>query len=511
MWTFRLVFLLIVIAVLSPNPAAGIDDERTPVPPTTDLVKAEALVKGIFKSEYAKTKRADRTALASKLLEQFAETKDDQAARYVLLREARDIAAKAGDAEVALKAASDMAAAFKVDAAEVRLAVVNPVIAGITTAASAALATEVFLAAVDDAKSADDLKLALAFAKAADAAAYKAKNVGLATQAKTRLKEIEVLNVESEKVKDHLETLKTKPDDPVANLAVGRFLWLVKQDWDMAASHFANVADEKLRDAAVKDAKAADGGDADKLAAGDAWYDLAAGKVDAPLKVAAQIRALHWYSTAVADLMGLNKAKVEKRIVELKGTLETRPDKGSRWAGIRKAVAEKDLKHWSIVGGVAGRDTFEEIPKEGGILIGFMYSTTGQGRYPCAVQPIFLTSSGEKKGKPYGVPDRGTVIKTVKAKPGYAVGAIYTRGGLGFDAFQPIFMKMTDKGLNTDDKYEGDYVGGKGGSDGTLGGDGNFIVGLHGKIDKKNGRMMAMSIVTLTSAESTSPPKKKRP
>jgi hypothetical protein len=75
--------------------------------------------------------------------------------------------------------------------------------------------------------------------------------------------------------------------------------------------------------------------------------------------------------------------------------------------------------------------------------------------------------------------------------------------GRGFDAFQPIFMKITDKGLDPNEKYEGTYVGGKGGNEGTLGGDGNFIVGIHGKIDKRNTHIQALSIVTVNNGDTT--------
>jgi len=56
---------------------------------------------------------------------------------------------------------------------------------------------------------------------------------------------------------------------------------------------------------------------------------------------------------------------------------------------------------------------------------------------------------------------------------------------------------MTAKGLDKNDKYSGPQIGGNGGREGTLGGDGNFIIGLHGKINK-NGKMESMSPVLLT-------------
>ena len=71
----------------------------------------------------------------------------------------------------------------------------------------------------------------------------------------------------------------------------------------------------------------------------------------------------------------------------------------------------------------------------------------------------------------------------------------------GFDAFKPIYMKMTAKGLDPSDSYDGPYVGGMGGGDGTLGGDGNFIVGIHGKTNDNRTSVQALSLVSLTVNE----------
>ena len=83
---------------------------------------SEKIVKSLFKAEFAKTKAADRAALAAKLLEQAGGSKDDLTAKYVLLREARDVAAKGGDHDVYLKAADEMAASYKISVAEDRAA-----------------------------------------------------------------------------------------------------------------------------------------------------------------------------------------------------------------------------------------------------------------------------------------------------------------------------------------------------------------------------------------------------
>jgi hypothetical protein len=285
-------------------------------------------------------------------------------------------------------------------------------------------------------------------------------------------------------------------------------LCFAKHDWETGVNHLLKGSDEKLKEAAEKDIKAAGGSGNDKLASADLWYDLA-GKLDAGAKPALQLRAMYWYSEIVESQTGLTKTKIEKRIEEIKSAAESKGDKGRLWSTIRNAVADKDVKQWDIVGAGFHKDTYEEIPKEGAILIGFVYTTVQNGKFPGSIQPIFLTSKGEVKGKNYAHTDRTAgPVQTVKAKPGYAVGAIFTRGGGGFDAFKPIFMKINGNRLNPKDKYEGPLIGGTGGNEGTLGGDGNLIVGIHGRITK-TGSMAAISPVSLKIvADSSTPPKK---
>jgi hypothetical protein len=55
----------------------------------------------------------------------------------------------------------------------------------------------------------------------------------------------------------------------------------------------------------------------------------------------------------------------------------------------------------------------------------------------------------------FGATEKGVKLLTTKAKPGYAVGAINTRGGVGFDMSKPIYMKIAGNGLNKNDKYDG--------------------------------------------------------
>jgi hypothetical protein len=493
-------------------------DERAAVPAPADIAKSEKLVKELLGDEFAKTKPANRGPLAVKLLQQANETKDDLVGRFVLLSEARDTAAKAGDPLTAARAAEQLASEYRISAGAARepLAALGTAPMSTETSRSAA---DVLLAAADASAAGESWDSALALLKAAESAARRAKNIPMTGQVRTRSAQIEKMKAEADKVKDQLVKLKSNPDDAAANLAVGRFLCLVKRDWDGAIPLLSKGASGPLKAAVDTDIKAADGDEAAKIAAADAWYDMAS-KVNADaqkndLRGSLQLRAYHWYSLAVSKATGLNKAKAEKRIKELQAVAEAGSDRVKIWMNIRKAMADQKTKHWPIIGGFFGRQTYEEVPDGGAVLIGFRY-TIGRNNLPGVMQPIFLTPGGEVGGRIYGQAEPGAVPQIVKAKPGYAIGAIFVRGGGGFDAFKPIFMRIKDKGLDLDDQYEGTQVGGDGGSSGTVGGDGNFIVGVHGKINDK-GKMECLSVISLTSETAASkdssnndPPAKKK-
>jgi hypothetical protein len=365
------------------------------------------------------------------------------------------------------------------------------------------------LTAVDTARSADDWTSAIALARSAEAVARKSQSALLINLAQAKVKDAETMKVEAEKVKDHYATLKNNPDDPDANLAVGRFLCLIKQDWDEGLEKLAKgpVA-SALKLAADTDRKAGDSGEDDRVKAGDTWYDMSK-SADPVAKAAMQSRAQFWYTNAAAALAGIDKVKVEKRIAELQAIMDARGGSMKRWIANRQAITDGMIKKWDFVGG-PGKD-FEFIPKDGAILIGFKCSITAD-EPPEGFQPIFLTPRGDQNGTTYGGSKGTDTLRTTKAKAGYAIGAIYIRANqTRVLALKPVYMKIIDKGLDPSKSYQGPQIG-AGGADATMvGGDGNFIIGLRGKITTDN-KIGALSVLTIldTAMEKKADPKGKK-
>ena len=128
---------------------------------------------------------------------------------------------------------------------------------------------------------------------------------------------------------------------------------------------------------------------------------------------------------------------------------------------------------------------FIEIPPDGAVLIGFEF---GIGRWEPndvinSVRAIYLSDKGESFGKVHGTPTNRVV--TIKAKKGYAVGALHIVAHLQLDGIRVTFMRLDGKHLDVDQTYsEKDGTIGDKPTDGTLiGGSGAPVLGICGKED----------------------------
>src|SRR5438874_556921 len=103
--------VLTVLFLLASWPqAAQPEPKKKPVPEGTAQSKAEEIIRGIYKAKYtsAKEDRAAARELAQTLLDEGKKTTDDEVLQFVAFREARDLAARAGDLILAYRVAAEM-------------------------------------------------------------------------------------------------------------------------------------------------------------------------------------------------------------------------------------------------------------------------------------------------------------------------------------------------------------------------------------------------------------------
>jgi hypothetical protein len=287
------------------------NQDKLPVPDGARLKEAEKLVREVFQDDYAKRASTDRITFARKLVRQGQESKEDPATQFVLFSEAREIASQAGDVDAALAAVAELEKLFHVDAGSMRSSI-------LATASKAAKSPEEFqrlgkisLQLAEDAAGEARYDAAEKSADLAAQLARKSKDLALLTNATARLKDYAELRAKVERTERARETLARNPDDPEANLLLGRFLCFVKGEWDAGLRHLAKGNDGVLKDLAAKEsARPADA--TDQVALGDAWWE--AGEKDAAQKAGLRQRAVFWYGLARERLSGLTRARIEKRV-----------------------------------------------------------------------------------------------------------------------------------------------------------------------------------------------------
>jgi len=285
--------------------------DRLPLPDAEAQKTAEKTIKDLFKAEYAKPTPADRAALGSKLLKQGGE-EADPTTKYVLMREARDLAVLAGEADLAWKAVESIDKTFNIDGLEELFAAMGKVETAAKTPEAALPLAHRFATISTRAVALDKYDLGLKALTRAGAAAAVAKDLPLTGRLKEQTKTVQGLQREYSSVQNALKVLGERPDDPSANLQAGKFFCLSKQDFARGIPYLAKCQDSTLKALAEREMTRSDT-DENRLALADHWWDTGE-KQPPPQKVIFQGRAVYWYEAAGQKLAGLARTKAIQRI-----------------------------------------------------------------------------------------------------------------------------------------------------------------------------------------------------
>ena len=287
---------------------------RVDVPSEAKIKEATATIRDTYKTDYAKKSAADRAEFAERLLKLASDSKDNPADRYVLCCEARDLGAAAGKWEIVSEAFEQLEAGFNVDLLPQKEAALQALIKSGLNKESATEASEAALQAAGEAIAANQLTLAGNFVALAATASAKSLSVPQISLVKRTDAELKLIAQEADAVKKARETLKATPNDPAANLAVGRYDALRRGEWESAIALLAKGGDGELQSAAREELEAPkDGAGQQKVA--DEWWALAEKEKDSAwIRAALQGRAAYWYRQAVTQVTGLAGALITERL-----------------------------------------------------------------------------------------------------------------------------------------------------------------------------------------------------
>jgi len=304
-----------------PGPAGGMfASEKLPVPDEEAQRKAEATVREVFQLGGSLTKQ-QRLDLADKLFASALETKDDPAARFVMLRMAAEAAAKTGDVNRTFKMVDEVSKLYETVLLGVKADVL---VEASKTAGSGPQAVPANMAAVRAAEKlvaeavvVDDYQVALrVLEQVALPAARRTGDRRLATEMNKSRADIRRRKDEFDQIAQALAALKDDPESGEANLVVGRWYCLEKGDWEKGIPYLAKASDASLAGPADRDL-AGPKEATSQAALADEWWKLSEDKGRKKDEAGhLRARALHWYRLALPGLSGLLKIKVQRQIEE---------------------------------------------------------------------------------------------------------------------------------------------------------------------------------------------------
>jgi hypothetical protein len=305
-------------ATQPPRSSAGgevLPGEKSATPGGDKAAKALEELKATFAKEYAKANTAEgKLSLAKLLLVEAEQTTGDPTVQHVMLRQAAQLAAEAGDYLVCREAVLKLESRFSGDPWPLRIETLSELSRSVRTAEDRAAVVTAALQLVEAALRADNYDAADKLASIAVSAASKGSDLSLRKLAIEQREAVRVAIKAWEEVQPAVEKLASDPSDPEANLIVGRYRAFVRRDWAAGLPLLAKGSEARLKTIALADlANPSSPEEQAKLA--DLWWEYGETQ-SGGAQAAARARATHWYVLAEPHLQGLAKTRAERRLRE---------------------------------------------------------------------------------------------------------------------------------------------------------------------------------------------------
>ena len=273
------------------------------------------LLRELFGKELSQAKtQPDKARLADKLYHAGMETRDDPTGRYVLLNQALDLAAEAGDATIAMAAADAIAADWQVDGLRLKSQSLAATAANLRDAAQRIQFVASASSVVDRAIAESRYDVARSIVALATSASRASGDADAIKSVAAQSERVATLATAYESAADAYVTLKSKPSDPDANLAVGKFNCFFRDDWKTGLPLLAIGSDATLKDLA-KNELADPTAPAERMAVADGWWAVADSQ-PALGKAIIRLHAATFYEKIGSSLGGLPGAKARARVGE---------------------------------------------------------------------------------------------------------------------------------------------------------------------------------------------------
>jgi WD40 repeat protein len=318
-------------------PATTLSEARLPVPSGEDRKAGSSKVRDIFATDFqaAKDKPA-MIALAKDLLKRGRE-EQDTAAKFALLYESRELMLEAADLKMAMETTDELCAWFEVDLWTLKCDTLTKLATTTRPDVERRPIAMMSLELTDEAIGNSDWTSSEKLLAAAARANARLKDREIVRIVGLKRKQVQTSKKLWEDAEQAASLLATSPDDPAANLKLGRYRCFVTSEWEVGVLHLAKGSDAQLAKLAELEIKNPQG--ADSLALANQWYEWGEKAAESD-KNGALLRARHWYTTALPNLTGLDRTVAEKKLEELTGKVEDTATTSKQLAWLSGPVGE---------------------------------------------------------------------------------------------------------------------------------------------------------------------------
>jgi hypothetical protein len=279
--------------------------EKSPVPSADAQSQATKTIKEVFGEEWAAAKTPpQRQALAKRLIDKGAESRDDKTSQFVLYRLAKDVAVLAGDLDTAIQAIDLLDANFQIKPLTYQTDMLAKIALAMNTPEQHKVLTQKIIDVTTLAMSSADYPTAKRLGELGVRQARLSRDHASLTQATEIQRKVEENSKEFDKAVGALDILAKQPKDEAANLIVGKYYCFIEGNWKKGLPMLVFSGDHDLANAASLDLKGTEDS-AEQVKIGDLWWAFGQNN-----------HAVEWYRRALPMLIGLAKDKVEKRINE---------------------------------------------------------------------------------------------------------------------------------------------------------------------------------------------------
>ncbi|MFV0444512.1 MAG: hypothetical protein ACK5Q5_13160 [Planctomycetaceae bacterium] len=305
-------------APVTPGPTDPIVyDRRPPVPSAEQLDAALGKIREHIAGIDTRPTDPQGWIDRAQVFQQAATDEQDLALTYQFLRLAAEAYARAGESDQAVAALDRWTSDFAVPRQAATVSILSLLSESATSARLNSAYRSHALQPIDAAVRSHDFAAARTLIQFATDIAAVTKNRRWSTVAAAETEYVDRAKTAWAEAKPAFEQLATDPQNPQLQRQAGIYQALVVGDWQRGLMWLSSGDDPELKQAAELD-RTRPANSADQVRAGDLWVAVAE-KLPSAARPGARYRAAYWYSQAISDLTGFDRATVQKKLSALPG------------------------------------------------------------------------------------------------------------------------------------------------------------------------------------------------